>query len=134
AGGVGGGRGGWGGGGWAGGGPRPARGRPVPAHAVEDGVPAALSQPGWLLSRALVARRARRGRHGPAARPLLRRLLLGADAADVRRRNDERAHDGGALRIHSRRAPAAGRAVGVEDSGHGDDCIRRVSDRLAMTG
>ena len=73
----------------------------------------------------------RRPRHGSSPRPLLRGLLLGADAADVRRRNDERAHDGGALRVHPRRAAAAGRSVGLADSRNGDDRVGRVADRLA---
>src|SRR5262245_29951792 len=119
-------------GGSAGGGPAPARGRRLPAHSLEGGLPAALPQPGELLPGALVARWTWRPRHGAAPRALLRRLLLGADAADVRRRDHERAHDGGALRLHPRRTPVAGRSVGLSGPGHGDDRVGCAAARVTM--
>ena len=45
--------------------------------------------PAHWLSRHLPARRVRRAPNGPVARRVLRRLLLDADAAAVRRRRDE---------------------------------------------
>ena len=61
-----------------------------------------------VARRELARRRGGRAAHGHRARRLLRRLLLGADAALVRGRRDEPAGDRGALRL---RAPREARAV-----------------------
>src|SRR5205823_11623432 len=87
---------------------RAARGRPLPAHALEERlpvpmpVPAVLHSPPWRVPR-------RCARIAPArADPwgLLRRVLLGADGAVVRWRGNECAVD-----LRADRAGAAGKIV-----------------------
>src|SRR5581483_3969693 len=83
-----------------------ARGRRLPVHAAQARLPGALPLALLVPRRALARPAGRPGRPAPrrAARALLPRLLLDADAPALRGRRDEPRLDARPRRAHGRRA------------------------------
>ena len=102
------------------------RGR-LPVLAAEAALPGALPHSDGVPARRAGARRhPRRLRHGPAARPLLPRLLLGADGASVRRRRHEPGVGRGAVDRGGAREAGAGRPLHLDRPGAGAAGRRRA--------
>ena len=100
---------------WAIGAVGAAAGGRVPVLLAEGRLPAGVPAPGLVPAPALPARPGRRAGAGRAPRRVLRGLLLGADAGDVRRRRGQPDLDGGPDRADGPRedAPEGRKAVPV---------------------